>query len=273
MSTMSDICLRFKFLVVHFMHHRINVTRDHACKRGIGVGENSSFVTVVFLSLAKWFFMLQPNQTMNVKKCEVFNICLVLQDGDYVATPAWKAIIVNQSFHPPLVLASYISFGKIVTSSGIFSENHILLGSEKKLQLNKDLTIASAELAITCALQKHTHVGATIVVSIYLKNVSLQCYSSLLTVPYCHLTIISLSITSPSPAEFRRVMASPLLLAVKVRRCRSVAADAGWDSVLQVVCRLESVTGRAEQTVSRGRGITDSYADTSRITGHINSVH
>ena len=157
MSTMSDICLRFKFLVVHFMHHRINVTRDHACKRGIGVGENSSFVTVVFLSLAKWFFMLQPNQTMNVKKCEVFNICLVLQDGDYVATPAWKAVIVNQSFHPPLVLAPYISFSKIVTSSGIFSENHILLGSEKKLQLNKDLTIASAELAITCALQKHTH--------------------------------------------------------------------------------------------------------------------
>lgn len=144
---------------------------------------------------------------------------------------------------------------------------------EKKVQLNKETTIESAELAFTCTPQKHTHADATIVVSINLKNVSLQCYSSLLTVLSCHLTIISLNITSPSPAEFRRVMASPLLLAVKVRRCQFVAANAGWDSVFQVVYGLESVTVRAEQTVSRGRGITDSYADTSRITGHINSVH
>lgn len=47
---------------------------------------------------------------------------------------------------------------------------------------------------------------------------------------------------------------------------------AAQDSVFQVVWRLESLTGSAEQTV-RGRGITDSYTDTSRITGYINSVH
>ena len=74
-------------------------------------------------------------------------------------------------------------------------------------------------------------------------------------------------------AEFRRVMASPLLLAGRSDCVSLWQQMAGEDSVFQVLCGLESVTGRAGQTVSRGRGITDSYTDTSRITGHINCVH
>lgn len=75
-------------------------------------------------------------------------------------------------------------------------------------------------------------------------------------------------------AEFSRVVASLLLLLAVRSHCVSLwQQTAGWDSVFQVVCRRERVTGRAKQAVSRGRGITDSYADTSRITGYINSVH
>lgn len=87
--------------------------------------------------------MLQPNQTINIRKCEISTYPLFCRMAIMLPPLHWRTIIVSQSFHPPRVLAPYISFCKIVTSSGIFSENCIFWGlkrkcsSTKKQQLNR----------------------------------------------------------------------------------------------------------------------------------------
>lgn len=142
----------------------------------------------------------------------------------------------------------------------ILAENQ----TEKKMELNKDTICLGTEFIITWTQQSVNLKKASVCSVIFPRCLRLSH-------SYSH-TVISFSITSPPPAVSCVLKSGGLsvIISRKVTPCELVA---GQDSVYQVVWGLESVTGRVKQTVSRGWGITDSYTDTSRITGYINSVH
>lgn len=127
----------------------------------------------------------------------------------------------------------------------------------------------SSEIIITYTQQlcphTHTHTLYIIIVSINLG------------ISVCRVICLSRPVVSPSYLFSFTTCLQSLegddlsgIISCKVSICQPVS---GQGSLFQVVWRLESLTGGAGETVSKGQGTTDSYTGTSRITGYINCVH